>query len=222
MRYSLIKRAFFLFIPVASALFVISSCKKMLDVQPEDVLTPENMYRNNFDADAAVIGIYGRYIRLAEQYTLLNDLRADLLEPTANADDNIIQLSNHTVRPDNPYASPKPFYELILSCNDALDNFKKMLAGKKFTEDEYNQRYSDIMTVRSWLYLQLGIHFGSVPYVVNPLAHIDDVRNTSQFERITFPSLLDSLVNAMKSIPFKEEYTSTSTLRTPIDGFPTH
>ncbi|HVG15967.1 MAG TPA: RagB/SusD family nutrient uptake outer membrane protein, partial [Chitinophagaceae bacterium] len=137
-------------------------------------------------------------------------------------DDNIIQLSNHTVRADNPYASPKPFYELILSCNDALDNFKKMLAGKKFTEDEYNQRYSDIMTVRSWLYLQLGIHFGSVPYVVNPLAHIDDVRNASQFERITFPSLLDSLVNAMKSIPFKEEYTSTSTLRTPIDGFPTH
>ena len=48
------------------ALFICGtwSCKKMLDVAPEDTLDSKNAYRNVNDADAAVLGIYGQFLGL--------------------------------------------------------------------------------------------------------------------------------------------------------------
>src|SRR5574338_675935 len=88
-----------------------TSCKKILDVKPEDQLDVSQMYRNVYDADAAVVGVYGKFMGLADRYILLNELRADMLDFTSNADQYVRQLSTHTVTPDNPYANPRPFYE---------------------------------------------------------------------------------------------------------------
>ena len=59
----------------------ISSCKKIVDVEPQTTVSVENMYRNVFDADAAVIGVYGKVMKLAKPYLLLNELRGDLCWP---------------------------------------------------------------------------------------------------------------------------------------------
>jgi hypothetical protein len=92
-------------------------------------------------------------------------LRGDLLQYTTNADENLRQISTHSVTAGNPYANPRPFYELIINCNDVLKHFRIMYAENKLNETEFNQRYSDIGALRSFLYLQLGIHYGQVPYV---------------------------------------------------------
>ena len=131
---------FCLFLPVLAGAVALSSCKKILDAKPEAALVQEQMYRNVFDADAAVFGVYGKLMKLAEPYVLLNELRADLMSPTLNADQYLLQLSNLNVTADNPYIDPGPFYEVILNCNDVMKNFDKMLAEKKLKVDEYNQR----------------------------------------------------------------------------------
>src|SRR5687768_866696 len=142
------------------------SCKKILDdVKPGTELDATQMYRDVYDANAAVMGIYGKFMSLSDRYIILNELRADLLEYTNNADEFLRQISTHTVTPDNPYASPRPFYELILNCNDVMKNFKIMKQNKTLNDDEFNQRYSDVGSLRSFLYLRLGIHYGEVPYV---------------------------------------------------------
>ena len=46
--------------------FAISSCKKMVDVEPKTTVGIANMYRNVFDADAAVIGVYGKVMKMAK------------------------------------------------------------------------------------------------------------------------------------------------------------
>ncbi len=143
-----------------------------------------------YDADAAVLGIYGKFMQLAKQYILLNELRADLMSPTPNADIYLQQLSNHTVSADNPYIDPTPFYEVILNCNVTMKNFDIMLADKKLKVDEYNQRYSDVASIRSWVYLQLGIHFGNIPYVTEPLTKVSDLQNESLFPKIPFQLLV--------------------------------
>src|SRR5690606_39725936 len=66
----------------ALACLAFPSCSKFLEVEPEEVLVKEQMYRNIYDADAAVIGIYGKLLSLAEQHVLWNELRADLLTVT--------------------------------------------------------------------------------------------------------------------------------------------
>ncbi len=205
----------------ALLLISLAGCKKVFDIAPQDQLDETNAYQNVFDADAAVIGIYGKFMGLADRYVLLNELRGDLLDVTENADENLRQLSTHTVTEANPYASPKPFYELIINCNDVLENFQKMVAENKMNIDQFNQRYSDIGALRSFLYLQLGIHFGAVPYVTSSLKTVDEVKNAGSFPRVSFNVLLDSLINFTEALPFKDQYPTGTNLNISVDGYQT-
>lgn len=96
-------------------------------------------------------------MRIADRYIVLNELRADLMSPTVNADQYLRQLNEHAVTTDNPWADPKPWYAIIMNCNDALYHFDIMLKQNKMRPDEYTQRYADVGAIRCWLYLQLGI-----------------------------------------------------------------
>jgi hypothetical protein len=194
------------------------SCRKAFDLQPENSLTKEQVYRNVFDADAAVVGLYGKLMGLSKQYVVLNELRADLVDVTNNADVNLREINTHSVSANNPYADPRPFYALINDCNDVLKNFNVMLQQNKFKQDEYNMRYSDVGTLRSWLYLQLGIHFGSVPYVTDALENIDAVRNQSLYPLIPFNQLLDSLIAFAEPLPYKLPYPTGASLNITTDG----
>lgn len=200
---------------------LLTGCKKVFDLQPQDHLDHANAYQNVYDADAAVLGIYGKFMGLADRYVILNELRGDLLDYTANANEELRQVSTHTVTAGNPYADPRPFYEVIINCNDAMENFKIMVANKKMTEAEFNQRYSDIGALRSFLYLQLGIHFGEIPYVTSSLKNVDEVKNTANFPRLKFNILLDSLISFTAALPYKDFYPSGSNLNLTVDGYQT-
>ncbi|MFD1257303.1 RagB/SusD family nutrient uptake outer membrane protein [Mucilaginibacter terrae] len=210
-------------------LMVTFSCRNMLDVEPEGQVDITNHYRNIYDANSAVIGIYGQLMNIADRYIILNELRADLVSPTINADQYLRELNTHSVTANNPWADPKPFYNIILNCNDALKNFNIMLKDAKIRQEEYNQRYADVNAVRAWLYLQLGMHFGSVPYVTDALENIEALKDESKFPRIPFDEMLDKLIASMAG-GYLEVYTtatnttgSTSTsLNTTVDGYPTN
>ena len=197
------------------------SCKKILDVTPKSVVDQSQSYRNVYDADAAVIGIYGKFMLLARQYELWNELRADLMDITTNADVNMRALSEHTATADNPYINPQAFYDVITNCNDAMANFNIMLATKKLKVDEYNQRYSDVAAMRSFIYLQLGIHFGNIPFVTEPLAQVSDLHDPSKFPMVPLNVLIDSLVRITESLPYLGDYPSGTNLQTVVDGYPT-
>ena len=203
-------------------LAALSSCKKILDAESKDVLEEKNMYRNIFDADAAVIGVYGKFMGLAEQYVVLNELRGDLATVTVKADANLQQIDEHRVQDGNPYASPRPFYEVILNCNDVLHNLDIMLRDKKLKVEEYNMRYSDIATVRCWLYLQLGIHFGKVPYVTDEFADMAALDAIGSMPRIEFNQLIDTLTRQMEALPYMQPYASSASLVTTVDGYVTN
>ena len=203
-------------------LAALSSCKKILDAESKDVLEEKNMYRNIFDADAAVIGVYGKFMGLAEQYVVLNELRGDLATVTVKADANLQQIDEHRVQDGNPYASPRPFYEVILNCNDVLHNLDIMLRDKKLKVEEYNMRYSDIATVRCWLYLQLGIHFGKVPYVTDEFADMAALDAIGSMPRIEFNQLIDTLTRQMEALPYMQPYASSASLVTIVDGYVTN
>jgi hypothetical protein len=195
-----------LFVLVLSS---ILSCKKAFDIEPEDALEASQTYRNVYDADAAVLGIYGKFVKLADKYMLLNELRGDLLDVTSNANNYLKQLGTQTVAVDNPYADPKPFYEVIINCNDALKNFNIMRDKKLLDNTQYYQRYTDILFLRSWLYLQLGIHYGTVPYVTDALTTIADLQDESKFPKLSFEDLLSRLIAETEATP--REYLNQNT-----------
>src|SRR4051812_36872977 len=88
---------------LATILMLVNSCKKIFDLKPTTTVDQAQMYRNVYDADAAVVGIYGKVMLLAKPYLLMNELRADLMDITMNSDRFLRQLSEHNVTTDNPY-----------------------------------------------------------------------------------------------------------------------
>lgn len=186
----------------------LASCKKILDVKPGTELAADQNYRDVYDANSAVMGIYGKFMSLSDRYIILNELRGDLMEFTNNADEYLKQISNHTITAENPYINPRPFYELINNCNDVLKNFLIMRQTTKLSEQDFVQRYSDIGCLRSFLYLQLGIHYGEVPYITEPLENINDVKDPSRFPRLSLNILLDSLIKFTEALPYKDNYTA--------------
>ena len=202
-------------------LLSVVSCQDFLDVEPKDKLSGEQVYRNVYDADAAVVGIYGKFMGLAEKYVLLNEMRADLMTTTRNSSPYLKELSEHNVSAENPYINPKEFYLVIQNCNDALKNFDIMLAQKKFTQSQYEQRYADIGCIRSWVYLQLGIQYGTIPYITEPIETLDDVKNSTIYPRITFNELLEKLTTFTEGFSYKKQYESGSSLVVNVDGYNT-
>lgn len=209
------------FLGTIGVLFCLTSCQNYVEVEPQDKLNSDQVYRDVFDADAAVVGIYGKFMGLAEKHVILNELRADLLSPTMNAGLDLQELNEHSTSINNPYANPKDFYEVINLCNDVLKNFKAMVADNRMNVDEFNERYSDIGTLRSWIYLQLGIHYGQVPYITEPIEDIDDILNLNQYTRIPFNQLIDELVNFTESLPYTATYSAGSSLIINVDGYNT-
>jgi len=169
------------------ALLLVSftSCQDILDVNAKEVVEASENYHNAYDADNAIWGLYGKVSKLAENVVVLNELRADLMDVTPNATVDQTDINNHTENASNKYCDPSPFYEVILNANDILSNFDKMLAENRISKEDYDPRYSDVMAIRCWTYLQLGIQFKDVPYITNPLQSVDSLNNVALFPKFS-------------------------------------
>ena len=194
-----------------------ATCSKMLEVSDRNAVEAENHYNNFNDADNAILGIYGKLMGLAERVVILNELRADLMDVTANSTADMVSLNNHTATAGNKYCDLAPFYEIILNCNDAIANFDRMLAENKMSRAEYSYRYSDVVTARCWVYLQLAVHFGNIPYVTQPLVTVSDLNDASRFPIMGFNQILQELINDMEAAPFME-LSNASPLWVTADG----
>lgn len=200
----------------------LCSCKKLFDIKPAEALDHSQVYQNVNDADAAVIGIYGKVMGLAGRYMILNELRADLVDVTTSTTDKYLQEINaHQVSTDNTYTDPRPFYEVIMNCNDALKNFDAMLQDKRMNTDDYVLRYSAVGAIRTWIYLQVGIQYGEIPYITDPLENLDAIKDVSKFPRITFDELLTNLVTFTEGLPYKQPFPAGTSLLMNVDGYST-
>ena len=182
----------------------------MLDTNAKEVVEASENYHNVYDADNAIWGLYGKVQNLAENVVVLNELRADLMDVTTNATQDQVDLNSHQETANNKYCDPTPFYEVILNANDIIYNFKLMLAENKISTEDYNPRYSDVVAIRCWAYLQLGMHFQDVPYVTNPLLSIDSLSVDGLFPKKTLDELIPQLISEMENIPSRETNTLSS------------
>ena len=172
----------------------------------KEVLLEDDFYKTTYDADAAVMGVYSKFMDLADEVIVLNEVRADLMDVTDNATPDMLALNNHQVKNNNLYCNAGPFYEVILNCNEALEKFDQMKEALILDADNYNERYADVMAIRCWTYLQLGIHYGEVKYVNKPINSAEEALDSSLFETYTVDALLPVLIAEMENLPTMEDY----------------
>ncbi|MDR2841382.1 MAG: RagB/SusD family nutrient uptake outer membrane protein [Paludibacter sp.] len=196
-----------------AAIFTFASC---VDTIPEEVVESKNVYTDVGSADKAIIGLYGQFMQLADRVIVLNELRADLMDVTTNADADLQEISISKPSKNNAWADANPFYKVIQTCNDIMYNFDLMLADNRLLQQEYAERYSDVAAIRTWIYLQLGIHFESVLYITEPIVSKADIEKNNNY--LNLDALLPELIRCMEGLPTLENYKSTPITGT-LDGY---
>ncbi len=185
------------------ALVAMNAC---MEPDIREVLLEKEFYKTTYDADAAVMGVYSKFMELADEVVILNELRADLMDVTENATPDMLALSTHQVKSSNAYCDASAFYEVILNCNEALEKFDKMREDLILDEDNYSERYADVMAVRCWTYLQLGIHYGQVKYVDKPINSAKEAQDSTLFPTYDLDALLPVLISEMENLPTMDDY----------------
>ena len=181
---------------------LLFSCSKTLDIAPEGTLPSSKYYLDVKDANVAVMGIYSQLYDIAEQYVVLNELRADLLDVTNNSGEYLKQINEHStgISKSNPWADPSKFYSVILNCNDVLINLRRMKNEKKILNIDFWSRYSDVAAVRCWLYMQLGFHFGRVPYITDAYTDVDALKDTLNVNMFTLDQIVNEQIRFLEGI----------------------
>jgi hypothetical protein len=195
---------------------ILTSC---VDAKIEEVLEYENHYQTTADVDNAILGVYGSFMRLAEQMVVLNELRGDLMDVTTSASMDLQEINLKKPGSDNKYSDPTQFFSVIQNCNDILANVDLMYKSNKLTKDQYNERYSDVTALRTYVYLQLGIQFGKVPYITDPIVSIEDVQKYSESDMIGLDELIDKLIACMEGLPTLDDYVNSPLVEYTLDGY---
>ncbi|MDC7139353.1 RagB/SusD family nutrient uptake outer membrane protein [Bacteroides finegoldii] len=204
---------------ILGGLFACTLFGSCVDAELESVVEYKNHYKTLDDANSAILGLYGKFMGLAEQTIVLGELRADLMDVTDNASIELQEINTNTPSSGNKYADMTNYYSVIQNCNDILAGFEDMLANNRLTQEEYSELYSDVAALRCWTYLQVGMYFGKAVYVTEPTVSVEDASKLEQLPKIGLDELLPRLIECMENLPTLEDYLNSDLIKYKLDTY---
>jgi hypothetical protein len=186
--------------------FGLFSCTDWLNLAPEDGVVRDKFWKTKEEVNSAVMGCYASLMEnsMMTSYFVWGEMRADMVTPTARANEHLLALQNGEIVSSNSYTSWAAFYKTINQCNTVLE--LAPLAQEKdmsFSETLLKQYEAEVTCIRSLAYFYLVRTFRDVPYITEASIYDDQnfsVPKNSQAEIID--ALIISLREAEKYIPF--------------------
>lgn len=164
-------RKFFIQITCFLLLLSFVSCKKWLDLQPQDGITGAEFWKTKEQVQAAVTGCYASLLgsptgsrSLAEHLFIWGELRADMIVAATSTTNEEIDVINVNILPTNSIANWRTLYQTINYCNTVIDFAPAVLErDQTFTQDALNQYIAEAKALRALMYFYLVRTFDQVP-----------------------------------------------------------
>ncbi|MEI6947814.1 RagB/SusD family nutrient uptake outer membrane protein [Paraflavisolibacter sp. H34] len=178
---------------VASA----SSCKKWLDLQPENGIIRQNFWKTKEQVHAAMMGCYASLLggsdRPIPDYMFLwGELRADLLTPTTAITNEQTDIMNVNILETNSLVNWRAMYRTINFCNTVIDFAPEVVKNDAtFTQESLNAYLAEAKALRGLLYFYLVRSFRDVPLVLKSTSSDDQLQ---QIAKSTGKEVLDQIV----------------------------
>lgn len=180
-------------------IFGATSCSDMLDVENSRFVENPSL-DSKTDSVFYAYGIMQAMQQLADQYFFQNEMRGELVEPTALASTHLQSLSNFTAGTDCKYDSVYLYYKVINNCNYYLANRDTTLMTSN--ANVVKNEYCAVAAFRAWAYLQMTHQYGNVPYVTEPVLSISQINSIveTQDYRTILQSQADYLQKLKNSV----------------------
>lgn len=173
-----------------AAMLSTVSCKKWLDLQPQDGITGAEFWKTKEQVTAAVTGVYSSLLSpasssasraLAETLFLWGELRGDMLTVTARTTSEEVDVMNLNMLPTNSITNWRSVYQTINYCNTVIDHAPDVLAkDPTFTQDALNRALSEVKAIRGLLYFYLLRSFGEVPLKLKSTSSDADIEQLAK------------------------------------------
>lgn len=181
------------------ASFMLISCDGMLNVDSDRyVFEDEYGMKSTNDSLYAMFGVFSQLEKLADEYVLLGELRADLMDVTTTSNHWLNEINDFAITPGNPYADKKQYYAVINNCNYIIKNVDTSIV--KQNEKVMYKVYAAAKAIRAWTYLQLALNYKTVVYYKEPLLTLADAEKS--YPVLELNQLADSLISDIE--PYKD------------------
>ena len=166
------------FIYLLFILIITTGCEDFLNPVQGLVLPEGKESVDEVELRSMCLGMYKLQQDLVEQIVMLGELRADLMNVTANADPDLREISSFQISENNRYASPSKFYRLIAASNKfirILSQLHPEVLDKNSTISNYHRMYGEAIAMRTWAYFYAVRIYNEIPYIPETLNTIDEI-----------------------------------------------
>lgn len=194
------RKNIFCFVSVAMMALMLPSCSNFFDPQTNDVLSSDDYITSQTEVYTGYIGIINKLQAIGDKAIFLTETRGELLEPTEYSLPELIALYNYNADlSGNSYADPAGYYEVIVSCNDYLDNMRTFRREKpELTDDDrFDALESLTLRVKVWAYLTLAEIYGQAVWFDDPLIQMQDLTDTEKFEVLNLEQIVDRCISLL-------------------------
>lgn len=163
----------------------LGSCKKWLDLKPQDGIVKDEFWKTKEQVAAAVTGIYASLLGspagvtdrpLAEYLWLWGEARADMAVPGTAAVAEEYELVNVNILSTNSIANWRAVYRTINYCNTVIQSAPGVLTqDPTFTQAALDAALSEAYAIRGLMYFYLVRSFGAVPLKLDATISDQDI-----------------------------------------------
>lgn len=196
------KKTVFYIVIIAMAVGM-ASCKKWLDLKPQDGIVGDEFWNTKEQVDAAVTGIYTSLQASTELFFLWGEARADMVAPGFRANQDEQDMVNLNMLPNNRYVNWRTFYQSINYSNTVIEKAPAVLQkDNTFTQAHLNRAVGEALTLRALMYFYLVRSFGEVPLKLNATVSDQDIVNLPKSKSdVILNQIVADLKKAEPSLP---------------------
>ena len=201
-----------------SIITILSLCLglSMATTSCEDMLTSDSN-RHSYEVAGDTLysywGILKSLQNIGERYVILGECRGDLIDGGEFTTDSVNAILSFGLNGDtenikdgaNRYLKVSDYYHVINSCNAYLakvDTTIKKTDGEKYMLREYAQ----VEAIRAWVYMQLVVNYGDVPFYLEPMLSTNEIEAfDSKANRVNAKTLWQQLETRLQTAYRVEE-----------------
>ncbi len=182
---------------LAGCLFSFTACDDYFNPDADNVLVDEDYIGNVNELYSGYIGIAAKVQSVADHAIILSELRSDLLEPTANAPQELWDIYNYKETASNSFATPRGYYDVIVNANNYIQKAIEYKRKNQGAVDDaiFEPLVSGAIRYKVWAYLMLGKLYGEAVYMDEALTEHQDI---SQFPTLPLDQLITRLLDLME------------------------
>ncbi len=148
------------------AAMLMAACSDFFDPSTDDEFNGEDGFTSNTEMYTGFLGIMTKLQAVGDKEILLTEPRGELIEPADESTSHLIALYQYdTNLQDNPYANPQGYYEVIIACNDYLQNLTRFHQNPNVDEEAWRALVSSTVRVKVWVYKTLAEIYGQAVWL---------------------------------------------------------